>query len=198
MSEYRKRDSVKERKRIYAINYRNDNKEKIRDTRRQTTKRCIRYKNTLMLLDEPLRIGVCNWCRRVVPFDTMQTQLHHDENRYDDADVLRYTIELCNSCHTAETNRLRYEEKQEEISHRSCTSCGTKFTDISSTGSFKWSRSKVNPSEWWCRKCYDRWDKQKPERRERKREYNKGYWQRPEVILKNRERCRERHHAKQV
>lgn len=66
----------------------------------------IKYKGKILHLDHDPRIDVCNWCRAVVPFDAMNTQLHHDERRYDDNNPLRNTIELCNSCHTREKHRL--------------------------------------------------------------------------------------------
>ena len=43
------------------------------------------------------RIGVCNWCRAVCPFDCKKTDLHHVT--YHEEDPLKDTIEICNSCH---------------------------------------------------------------------------------------------------
>jgi len=43
------------------------------------------------------KIGVCNWCRAVKPFDCKKTDMHHEQ--YDLSDPLHYTIELCNACH---------------------------------------------------------------------------------------------------
>lgn len=53
------------------------------------------------------RIGVCNWCRRIALVDCKRTSLHHDENRYDLKNPLRFTIEICNICHKIETWRLK-------------------------------------------------------------------------------------------
>jgi hypothetical protein len=66
----------------------------------------IKYKNRYVYLKYNPRIGVCNWCRGVAPFDTAYTELHHDERRYDDNNPLRNTIELCKSCHQREKGRL--------------------------------------------------------------------------------------------
>ena len=54
-----------------------------------------------------IRCGVCNWCRAVAGIDTSYTNLHHDENRYDDSDHLRFTLELCVECHGRESIRLQ-------------------------------------------------------------------------------------------
>jgi hypothetical protein len=54
-----------------------------------------------------IRCGVCNWCRAIKGIDTSDTQLHHDENRYDDNNPLRFTLELCAECHGKEGHRLR-------------------------------------------------------------------------------------------
>lgn len=53
-----------------------------------------------------IRCGVCNWCRAVVGMDTKATQLHHDGNKYDHENPLRFTIELCLKCHRKESLRL--------------------------------------------------------------------------------------------
>ena len=54
-----------------------------------------------------IRCGVCNWCRKVAGIDTTYTNLHHDEDRYDDNDHFRFTLELCVECHGRETIRLK-------------------------------------------------------------------------------------------
>jgi hypothetical protein len=48
-----------------------------------------------------IRVGVCNFCRAVVPFDARQTQRHHI-NAVDYDDILKDTIELCAKCHRRE------------------------------------------------------------------------------------------------
>ena len=57
----------------------------------------FRYKQEIILLKEIPRIGVCNLCRAVVPFDTKKTLLHHE--KYDDDDKRANTLEICLSCH---------------------------------------------------------------------------------------------------
>lgn len=58
----------------------------------------LHYKGKLIQTKTSLsRIGVCNWCRSVMPFDCKTTQLHHEE--YDDMNPEKHTIELCMSCH---------------------------------------------------------------------------------------------------
>jgi uncharacterized protein YeaO (DUF488 family) len=56
-----------------------------------------------------LRGGVCNWCRAVVPFDCKMTNMHHDENKYDEYNPIKYTIEICVRCHRKESIRLKKE-----------------------------------------------------------------------------------------
>lgn len=53
------------------------------------------------------RTGVCNYCRAVKPFDTNETHFHHDEHKYDLSNPIRFTIELCSSCHGYENARLK-------------------------------------------------------------------------------------------
>lgn len=50
------------------------------------------------------RIGVCNMCRAVVPFDCYRTHTHHTE--YNINDLSKNTIELCPACHAKEGLRL--------------------------------------------------------------------------------------------
>lgn len=57
----------------------------------------IAFKGKTVLLQHDPRVGVCNWCRAVVGIDCDRTHLHHIQ--YDDANPLRYTIELYPLCH---------------------------------------------------------------------------------------------------
>ena len=53
----------------------------------------------------PVKQGICSSCKFIG-----YTQLHHD--KYDDTDPLKYTRELCASCHgleTAKENRKEYQ-----------------------------------------------------------------------------------------
>ena len=57
----------------------------------------ILFKNKRIYLDIAPRIGVCNLCRSVEPFDCKQTNIHHE--KYDDNNPLKYTLEICPKCH---------------------------------------------------------------------------------------------------
>lgn len=67
--------------------------------------RLLKFKDKKVLAERPVRIGVCNWCRAVVPFDCKRTNIHHEV--YDDSDVLKHSIEVCASCHGVETRRKK-------------------------------------------------------------------------------------------
>jgi hypothetical protein len=60
--------------------------------------RRLKFNGKYILLSRPPRIGVCNWCRAVIPFDCKQTQMHH--LFYDPLNPLLHTIEICPRCHT--------------------------------------------------------------------------------------------------
>ncbi len=60
-------------------------------------KRRILFKNKQLYIKERILIGVCNLCRAVVGLDCKRTSMHHIE--YHEEDILKDTIELCNSCH---------------------------------------------------------------------------------------------------
>jgi hypothetical protein len=62
-----------------------------------TSKHRLRFKNNRIYSDNIIRVGVCNLCRAVIPFDCKTTHLHHEQ--YDAKDKARHTIELCDSCH---------------------------------------------------------------------------------------------------
>lgn len=57
----------------------------------------IRFKNKNINVGVNPRIGVCNLCRAVVPFDCNTTHIHHEE--YDENKPLANTIELCPKHH---------------------------------------------------------------------------------------------------
>lgn len=66
--------------------------------------RRMQFKGKRLHLQFCPRIGVCNFCRAVVPFDCKRTHLHHEQ--YDDSDPMKHTIEICISCHAKESIRL--------------------------------------------------------------------------------------------
>ncbi len=65
----------------------------------------ISYKGRVVTLDEDPKIAVCNYCRRVVPFDCSKTHMHHIQ--YHDDNPLRDTIESCPTCHGIEQRIYR-------------------------------------------------------------------------------------------
>lgn len=71
---------------------------------------CFRYKGRSLWFEESIRCGVCNLCRAIVRIDCHRTDRHHDEDRYDDSNPLRYTLEICRHCHNIETFRIRKEK----------------------------------------------------------------------------------------
>ena len=66
----------------------------------------INFKGQVVVLEEDPKIGVCNYCRRIVPFDCSRTHIHHVE--YHDDDPLRNTIESCPACHGVEHRVARF------------------------------------------------------------------------------------------
>lgn len=69
-----------------------------------TNARLFSFKGQMLQASEGNgRIGVCNICRAVKPFDCQRTVLHHV--KYDSKRPLAYTIELCPRCHYREHPR---------------------------------------------------------------------------------------------
>lgn len=84
----------------------NDYKNHYRKTKQLNKFRINLCGNQIWLGFDP-RIGVCTWCRKIALIDCKRTALHHDMNQYDLRNPLRFTIELCGSCHRIETARLK-------------------------------------------------------------------------------------------
>lgn len=99
---YKNRDEILLQQKEY---YDKNKQEILANTRKKDPTR-IRFKGRIIDVGFNPYIGVCNWCRAVVKFDCKKTAMHHDDDRYDDLDPLRYTIELCPKCHRKETIRL--------------------------------------------------------------------------------------------
>lgn len=53
-----------------------------------------------------IRVGVCNFCRAVVPFDARQTQRHHI-NAVDYDDILKDTMKIVDDGKANRTANLR-------------------------------------------------------------------------------------------
>lgn len=96
-------------KRCYKKHY-----EKISaDKRKGWNERRMIFKDEIVFLKEPPRIGVCNLCRGVRGEINTQTgklykttHIHHEE--YDESDPTKHTIEACRRCH----NILRDERRR--------------------------------------------------------------------------------------
>jgi len=67
--------------------------------KKETSLRRMNFKNQIIRLNKNPRTNVCSTCGKSYPKElSTQTHLHH--TKYDEADPLKYIIELCNSCHT--------------------------------------------------------------------------------------------------
>ena len=95
-----------------------------------------RFKDKIITLKEIPRIGVCNLCRAVVPFDCYRTCLHHDDNQYDENNTLKYTIESCDSCHNKESWRLG--SFNGNLKYHECYACDHNSNNYK----FSWTQNK--------------------------------------------------------
>jgi len=68
------------------------NKEYNKDKRKKQNSKRLYFKNRQMTINENPRINLCSLCR-----NQGLTHIHH--LKYDDSEPLKYTIELCPSCH---------------------------------------------------------------------------------------------------
>lgn len=59
----------------------------------------VTFKGKRIELDFEPRKGICSKCHKI----DNRTHLHHTQ--YDESDPLRYTVELCASCHGAERRK---------------------------------------------------------------------------------------------
>jgi hypothetical protein len=128
--------------------------------------RRMTYKNTRPHLKEIVRIAQCSICGNKVGDEyidsrgrikkTKFTHRHHRE--YHDDDVLKDTIEVCQSCHLKEHKRLK---KLKEEPKR-CAKCGSTTTTIQKkrypSGKIiefeRWDRDPFNKKDWLCMECY--------------------------------------------
>lgn len=87
------RASYPEKTRAYGRRYRQRNleKEKARDQAR------VWPQGRQVRLSHNPRTGVCQRCGRKIGEGIKRTNMHHE--RYDPADALAHTIELCVACH---------------------------------------------------------------------------------------------------
>lgn len=74
-----------------------DHPKQNKQKRQEENKRRVQFRKKAVILKTSPRIGVCNLCRAVAPFDCKRTDMHHDY--YDEANPLTGTIEVCIPCH---------------------------------------------------------------------------------------------------
>lgn len=84
----------------YLYNQREENKARHRILVKKFNNRKLRFKDKRPYLKTDPRTGFCSRCGKFG-----NTDMHHIE--YHDEDPLRDTIELCDSCHTKESWRVR-------------------------------------------------------------------------------------------
>lgn len=72
---------------------------------RMQDKKRFRYKDKRLRIKREPRVGVCNLCRAVAPFDCNKTFLHHEI--YDDSAPTANVLEVCGRCHNYEGKRLK-------------------------------------------------------------------------------------------
>ena len=83
----------------------NRSKETIKKYNDRNNLKILVFKGKRILLKENPRKGVCSWCGAVKGVNCKLTNMHHVQ--YHEEDVLKDTIELCASCHSKETTRLK-------------------------------------------------------------------------------------------
>jgi len=71
--------------------------------------RRIRFKDKVVSLKKNPREGICKLCGKKKGIDCKKTNMHHLE--YHEDDPLKDTIEICVSCHTKESWRIRKEKR---------------------------------------------------------------------------------------
>jgi hypothetical protein len=91
---------------------------------RKDNQRRIAFKGRIVMLKEPPRIGVCNLCRAVVPFDCKLTHMNHYQ--YHEDDPLKDALESCVSCHRAYHVELIWKHKDKQ-----CIACYRKVAEFS-------------------------------------------------------------------
>ena len=68
----------------------------------------LRFKDKHMMLKENPRTGICSQCGARKGIECKKTDIHHIQ--YDPEDPLKYTIELCPSCHRNQHIMMRNAE----------------------------------------------------------------------------------------
>jgi hypothetical protein len=78
-----------------------------------TNRRRIWYGGRQVYVEEEHKIGVCNWCRAVAPFDCKYTGRHHE--LYDNKDPMKHTIEICFACHRTTFKKRGKNKKKKKL-----------------------------------------------------------------------------------
>jgi hypothetical protein len=111
-------------------------------------KRIYNFKGKAMIASKAVRKGICSWCKRILDKKNVRrTSLHH--TKYDKHDPLKYTIEICNRCHT----KLK---KKHPDAKRICFDCGSNKTriEIDKGMSEHWYFLDLDSNKFLCNKCY--------------------------------------------
>ena len=78
-----------------------------KEKQKQKNSNRLKYKGKYIRIKNFKRTGRCSWCpNNIFDGSCKQTQLHHNENKYNDENPLDNGTELCASCHRKETIRL--------------------------------------------------------------------------------------------
>jgi ribosomal protein S27AE len=107
--------------------------------------------------EQPIRIGVCNWCRAVkgqinAQCNKICNRTHRHHESYHEDDLLKDSIEICNKCHNipSRVGKIR------DMSSRICQSCkSSKSQPRIRGGRPHWYRGS-SEDQFLCMKCYTR------------------------------------------
>jgi hypothetical protein len=80
-------------------------KETIKKYNDRNNLKILVFKGKRILLKENPRKGVCSECGAVKGIDCKITNMHHIQYHYDD--ILKDTVELCASCHSKKSERIK-------------------------------------------------------------------------------------------
>jgi hypothetical protein len=105
--------------------------------------RRVTFGDKVLHVKENPRIGVCNICRAVVPFDCLKTDTHHEKYHIDNP--LKDTLEVCSRCHVDLT--IKAGQRKKIPPDRTCAMCG-RIQEINPSNS--WQNFNGN---WYCDNC---------------------------------------------
>ena len=113
------------------------------ETTKKRNSRRLTFEDKVLHVKENPRIGVCNMCRAVFPFDCVKTDMHHE--KYNKNNPLKDTLELCPNCHIIRTFELG--QRKRIPPDRKCVMCG-RIQGIKPSNSWQ----NFNGS-WYCDNC---------------------------------------------